>query len=154
MTAMPSISPDARSTVETLIETCRDGQTGFEHAAGGIEDPVLKAELLQYSGQRAEFASELAEALGMPIEKSEKSGSVTAALHRGWINIKSAVTGSDKHAILAECERGEDYAVAAYRKATSATLPTTLANAVATQQQAITRVHDRMKALRDASKSA
>ena len=150
--ASSTISADAKSAVNNLIETCHDGQNGFESAAKGIEDPTLKAELLQYSGQRAEFAGELAAAMSQLGEDPAEGGSVSAALHRGWINIKDVVTGSDKHAILAECERGEDSAVAAYRKAAAATLPTSLANLVSTQHQAVQRVHDRVKALRDASK--
>ena len=62
------------------------------------------------------------------------------------------ISKSDRHAILAECERGEDVAVAAYRKAAAAQLPQSLANIVSTQHAAIQRVHDRVKALRDASK--
>ena len=38
-------------------------------------------------------------------------------MHRAWINLKSAVTSGDDHAILAECERGEDSAVDEYKKA-------------------------------------
>ena len=147
-------SADATATLNTLIETCNDGKTGFEHAAGGIEDPVLKAELLQYSGQRAEFAAELTEAVAAAGAKPTEGGSVAAAVHRGWTKIRDAVTKSDRYAILAECERGEDSAVAAYRKAAGAGLPTAHANLIATQQQAIQRVHDRIKALRDSSKPA
>ena len=45
------------------------------------------------------------------------SGSAAGALHRGWINLKSALTSGDDHAILAECERGEDSAVEEVSKA-------------------------------------
>ena len=88
----------------------------------------------------------------MISEAASDGGSVAATLHRGWINIKEAVTGKDKHAVLSECERGEDVAVAAYRKANTAGLPTSIANLVSTQHQAVQRVHDRIKALRDSSK--
>lgn len=142
----------ASATINNLIETCRDGQNGFETAAKGVDDPVLKAELLQYSGQRAEFATELGEALTQSGEAPDDSGSVTAAVHRGWIKMKELVTGKDRYSILAECERGEDVAVAAYRKAAAAQLPQSLANIVSTQHAAIQRVHDRVKALRDAAK--
>lgn len=152
MATTTTSSPNAAGTINDLIATCRDGQTGFEAAAKAVEDPVLKAELLQYSGQRAEFATELVEALKQTGEQADDSGSTTAALHRGWLKIKELVTGADRYAILAECERGEDVAVAAYRKAAAAQLPQSLSNLVSTQHQAIQRVHDRVKALRDAAK--
>jgi len=151
-TPTPSAAGDVRSTVNNLIETCRDGQKGFDVAASGVDDPVLKAELLQYSGQRSEFAQELVDALAQSGEAADDSGSLSAAAHRGWIKIKELVTGKDRYAILAECERGEDVAVAAYRKAAAAALPQSIANIVSTQHQAIQRVHDRVKALRDAAK--
>ena len=150
--ATPTTSAETKSTIDDLITTCRDGENGFDSAAKAIEDPVLKAELMQYSGQRSEFAAELVEALGQQGETADDGGSISATLHRGWINIKEAITGKDKHAILAECERGEDSAVSAYRKASSASLPTAVANIVSTQHQAVQRVHDRIKALRDSSK--
>jgi uncharacterized protein (TIGR02284 family) len=43
----------------------------------------------------------------------EDSSSATGSMHPAWINVKSAVTNRDRHAILAEAERGEDAAVSA-----------------------------------------
>jgi len=52
---------------------------------------------------------------------------------RGWINLKAALTSKDEHAILAECERGEDSAVAEYKKAMAATgLPADVAETLRT----------------------
>ena len=41
---------------------------------------------------------------------------MAGALHRGWVDVKSAVTDHSDHAILAECERGEDAAKKNYRE--------------------------------------
>ena len=40
-----------------------------------------------------------------------------AAVHRGWINVKSAFTGGDDSAILSTCETGEETALTAYDQA-------------------------------------
>ena len=73
------------------------------------------------------------------------------SMHRGWINIKSAVTGKDEHAILAECERGEDSAVAEYRKALDAgDLPAHVAETLRAQSGVVKAAHDRVRNLRDA----
>jgi len=106
------------STINTLIETLKDGQEGFKQAAEGVKDPQLKSLFNAYSQQRSRFATELqsqARSLGEP--EPETSSSAAGALHRSWINLKSAVTRGDDHAILAECERGEDSAVEEYKKA-------------------------------------
>lgn len=141
------------STINELIQTCIDGQNGFETASVSIDDPSLKSELMGYSTQRRDFANNLQNLVAASGEKPQERGSVAAALHRGWINLKDAVASNDRHAILAECERGEDSAVANYRKALQSDLPAEYAQVIETQFTAVQRTHDRIKALRDASKS-
>jgi uncharacterized protein (TIGR02284 family) len=104
--------------IENLIETLRDGQQGFKEAAESVKDPQLKSLFSEYSKQRARFLAELRNNVQSPDERETKvSGSAAGALHRGWINLKSAVTKGDDHSVLAECERGEDSAVEEYQKA-------------------------------------
>lgn len=142
---------DFSSTLNELIETCIDGKLGFRAAAESVDDPHLKNELLRYSEQRAAFAQELQEMVASSGESPRDSGSVSGAMHRGWINLKGAIASSDRHAILAECERGEDSAVEAYRHALDEPLPPAMAIEVATQYEAIQSAHDRVRDLRDAS---
>lgn len=80
-----------------------------------------------------------------------KSGSVAATLHRGWINIKSAVTGKDEGAVISEAERGEDSAVANYRDALEQNLPSTVQMLVQRQYTEIKAAHDRIRSLERAS---
>jgi len=94
-----------------LLETCRDGENGFQTAAEHVKDPELKKFFSQSSDQRAQFASELQSEVRQLGGIPAKTGSVSAAFHRGWMNIKSIVMGGSDDAIVAECERGEDAAV-------------------------------------------
>src|SRR5919106_4483302 len=97
------------STINNLIETIKDGQEGFKQAAEAVKDPNLKSLFTEYSQQRARFASELQnEARKWGEPEPEKDSSAAGAMHRAWINLKSAITSGDDHSILAECERGED----------------------------------------------
>ena len=148
---MSNLSHEAKSTLDTLIETCKDGQYGFEVAAKGVGDPALRAELLQYSLQRREFASALQQALRTMGEKPLESGSLSGTMHRGWIKVKEAISSADEGKILAECERGEDSAVDAYRDAMGQIIPPGIDDLVETQFAAIQHVHDRIKALRDST---
>ena len=108
---------DVISTLNGLIETNKDGQEGFKAAAEGVKTPTLKSAFYEYSQQRSQFAGELQAAVRELGGDPENSGSITGAIHRGWINIKSAVTGQDDRAILNEAERGEDSAKTAYKDA-------------------------------------
>lgn len=141
------------SVVDDLIETLKDGQQGFKQAAEGVKDPELKSLFNEYSRQRARFAMELqSEAQSLGKSEPETSGSTAGALHRGWIDLKSAVTRGDDHAILAECERGEDSAVEEYKKALNDGLSASLHEILSRQYSDIREAHDRIKNLRDVAK--
>jgi uncharacterized protein (TIGR02284 family) len=143
------------STVNDLIQTLKDGQEGFKQAAEGVKDPQLKSLFNEYSSQRASFAAELQSgARSLGESQPEESGSAAGAVHRAWINLKSAVTSGDDHAILAECERGEDSAVEQYQKAINDNLPAQLREIVARQYSEIKNAHDRIKNLRDSVKTS
>src|SRR5215204_3075998 len=142
---------DVISTLNGLIETCKDGQNGFQEAAEGVERSDLKSLFYEFSQQRAQFAGELQSLVQSLGGDPENTGSVAAALHRGWINIKSAVTGKDEEAILNECERGEDSAKNAYKDALEEPLPGNVMEVVQTQYQSVQSAHDRVKALRDST---
>ena len=139
------------STLNGLIETCRDGQNGFQTAAEGVTNSELKTLFHGYSQQRAQFVGELQTEVRRLGGDPENMGSVAATLHRGWINIKSTVTGEDESAIIAECERGEDSAVSAYRDALDEDLPANIRTIVDRQYADIKQAHDRIRVLERAS---
>ena len=140
--------------LNNLIETLKDGQEGFKQAAESVSNPTLKSLFRAYSDQRSRFATALqSEARQYGEIKPETSSSATGALHRGWINLKSAITGGDEHAILAECERGEDSAVEGYKKALDDGLSPSAQELVSRQFVEIKVAHDRIRNLRDTAKS-
>lgn len=141
-------------TLNELIETCIDGEKGFQSAAEAIEEPSLKSELQNYSEQRRGFASDLQGLVAAFGDSPRDTGSVAGKLHRGWINLRDAVSSRDNHAIIAECERGEDSAVASYRKAIQAGLPAEFEHVVESQYAAVQATHDRIKSLRDSLKQS
>jgi uncharacterized protein (TIGR02284 family) len=142
---------DVISTLNNLIETCKDGQNGFQTAADGVKNSELKTLFNTYAKQRAQFAGDLQSEVRRLGGDPEKSGSVAATLHRGWINIKSTVTGEDESAVLAECERGEDSAVSNYQDALAANLPANVRDVVQRQFTQIKEAHDRIRSLEQAS---
>jgi conserved hypothetical protein len=142
---------DVISTLNGLIETCKDGQEGFKQAAEGVERSDLKSLFYEFSQQRAQFAGELQSLVQTLGGDPENAGSFSGAIHRGWINIKSAVTGKDEASILNECERGEDAAKNTYKDALEESLPGYVLETVQTQYSSVQQAHDRIKALRDAA---
>lgn len=128
-----------------LVEINKTATKGYQEAAEGVSNPVLKTELSRLSQQRAQFASELtkhASQFGLNVTDTNTIEGVltdaAAAVHRGWINIKSAVTGHDDSAILGECETGDATALKAYETALQAKdLPTAAKNVIEQQHSQI-----------------
>jgi len=137
----------AISTLNSLIETLKDGEEGFRTAAEGLTDPQAKAVFQQYGRERAQMAQELQAEVRALGGDPEKAGSVSGSVHRGWINIKSVVTGKNDASIIAEAERGEDIAKNAYAEAIKATLPPSVSAIVSRQAIKVRESHDRVRSM-------
>jgi uncharacterized protein (TIGR02284 family) len=135
------------STLNQLIQTCKDGEKGFQSAAEAVSDPNLRHLFESYSQQRSEFAAELELEVRRMAKEPPDDGHVAAALHRGWMNLKAAVAGRDEGVIIAECERGEDLAVKAYQQALGSPLPNDLRAIVERQFIKIQEAHDQVRSL-------
>jgi uncharacterized protein (TIGR02284 family) len=144
------MSDKAVDVLNDLLEVTRDGQKGFERAAAEVEEPAVKSLLGECASSCRSGAQELATEVRRLGGDPDASGSVAGALHRGWVNVKSAVTGHDTKAVLSECERGEDYAKAKYANALEEQdLPADVRSLIQHQYQGVVANHDRIKALRD-----
>jgi uncharacterized protein (TIGR02284 family) len=144
----PATDPaEVADILNGLLETVRDGENGFRSAANGVDDAELKRLFLSLRTQRAEFAAELeSEILRLGKEPAEH-GHLAGAMHRGWIDIKAAVTGKDEGAIIGEAERGEDFAVKEYREALQKGLPAAIQLVVERQYTQIQDAHDHVRSL-------
>ncbi|GAB3223706.1 PA2169 family four-helix-bundle protein [Hymenobacter seoulensis] len=121
---MATISGDAARVYNDLVEINKTAAKGYQEAAEGASSGDLKSKFSELSQQRAQFASELtqhAKQFGINPEQGNTVEGVVAdaaaAVHRGWINIKSAITGQSDSAILGECETGDAVALTAYETA-------------------------------------
>lgn len=145
---------DVISTLNNLIETNKDGQNGFKEAAENVERSDLKTLFYDFSQQRSQFAGELQSLVRDLGGDPENAGSISASLHRGWMNLKTAVTGQSDQSILNEAERGEDAAKKAYKNALDEELPANVRATVQKQADAVFAAHDKVRDLRDSASAA
>jgi len=140
---------DTKEILQTLIETCRDGETGYLHAASVARDSELKSYFQQQSLERTRFRAELTDAitrLGEPDPHT--SGSSAAVLHRAWFELKDDFGGGD-HTLLESVEQGEDSAKQTYESALEKALPAGIDELVRNQYASVKAAHDHVRGWRD-----
>lgn len=140
---------DLIATLNDLIEISKDGERGYKAAADDVTEAQLKETFFDGARSCAEGARELQAQVSHLGGDPERRGSLSGALHRGWLDAKSAVTGRDALAVLEEVERGEDVAVRVYREALEKALPADVRLTVQRQFDGVMANHARAKALRD-----
>ena len=146
------MSTDAAVTKD-LIQTLEDGKDGFAKGAEklqGDDATEIAARFRELSAQRAAMSDELQELAKDYGDDIDESGTVTAALHRGWMTLKDLAAGSDPEGVLDVAEQGEDHAVAQFEKALEADISQGLRAVVERQLVDVRRTHDEVKALRNA----
>jgi uncharacterized protein (TIGR02284 family) len=147
-------SEDVVDALDDLAECCKDGEYGFRACAEQARREDLKAMFLQRADDCRGAAEELKQQIRACGGNPDDRGSMAGALHRGWVSVKSSLSAYDDKAVLEECERGEDNALARYRKALKQPLPANIKQIVERQMQGVQRNHDQIKTLRDQFRAA
>lgn len=132
----------ARAVVNHLIESCRDGAHGFEHAAELVTDPALKALFADLARTHAGIAAELvpyAERLG---GTAAADGTAVASLHRRWMDARSRMSGHDDRTVLAEAHRGDAVTMDAFKGALDGVLPSSVRDVVDQQYSKLRCGHE------------
>jgi len=156
---MSNPNKDVIDVLNDLIEYSKDGEKGFKASADDVKNAELKAFFVQRASECANAAGELQSEVRRLGGDPETSTSISGDLHRGWVNLKSMVTGKDEEAVLNEVERGEDHALKAYKEAREKLVKLGRSASdmtyglVEKQLQGVQRNHDQVKALRNAARA-
>ena len=98
-----------------LIAIAEDGKEGYENAAKDIDSEVMKHSFTLLSQDRAQYATQLRKQVYQLTGEAENNGGgAVGAIHRVWMDIKSAFTGGGTDAIINTCITGEEAAVKDY----------------------------------------
>ena len=144
---MAATRDEVISTLNDLIETCKDGEQGFLTCAADVGRLELK-EMFEKAALRC---AEAARELQMEVQRlggtPERSGSFAGSVHRRWVDVRSAITGQSEAQVLAECERGEDVAKESYQNALAKDLPVDIRAIVERQYRGVLQHHDAVRSL-------
>lgn len=141
--------------LNSLIVINNDRIEGYERAYKETDEADLKSLFSKMSSTsqrcKSELVAEVRKLGGEPEEGTTNSGK----LFRIWMDIKSALSGKDRKAIISSCEFGEDFAVKTYQEAldtNSGELSPELHNLISSQYTLIKSDHDAVRTLRESVK--
>lgn len=152
---MPLKNAEVVSILNELIETCENGIHGFKTASEAVANPSAKALFASRLPNIVRGESELKAEVRRLGGDPEQRGTIVGTIHRGWIDLKSAVTGKNEEAIVMECERGEEHAAHVYEDALQKDLPFDTRAIIERQYRGVVENLERVRALsKDASTTA
>ncbi len=134
-----------------LVQINNDRIEGYERAGKETEDSDLKSLFTAMASKsrllKSELGSEITNRGGKYTEGTTTSGKA----FRVWMDLKAAMTGKDRKAILTSCEFGEDAALETYDKVLESKndLPANLISLISQQRQKLDHDHKQVKTLRD-----
>lgn len=135
-----------------LLMANKDAEQGYQAAADAVPVPALVELFEGYALQRGKFVRELDERIRVLRSTPVETGTPLGALHRGWMGLKAATDSNETHALLAECERGEDMALKAYGAALKkADIDPQSRIIIQRQYELVQAAHDRVRQLRDSA---
>jgi uncharacterized protein (TIGR02284 family) len=131
-----------------LIHVCKDGENGYSTAAGDVRNSQLQSVFSEYAKQRGSCARQLQGEVERLGGSAADSGTVGAVVHRGWIDLKSALSGGDGGAIIAACETGEDHTLAAFERVVDGDISGESRSLIEKQYDKIKEAHTRLVRLK------
>lgn len=140
-------------TLNDLIETCKDGELGFDTCAANAESHVVREVFVARGRDCRDAADELQALVVAHGGQPEDRGSAKGAVERGWTSLLGTVGGRSDKRMLEAAERGEDHALATYREAVGTDLPPDVRAVVERQMQGLYRNHAQIRTLRDQARA-
>jgi uncharacterized protein (TIGR02284 family) len=138
--------------LNTLIQINNDRFEGYETAFKETEEQDLKTLFSQFMLTSQKCKQELVEEVtrlgGTPTESTRLMGK----FFRLWMDVKAAISGKDRKAILSSCEFGENVAQETYQNVLNDSMPDirfeqqTMING---QQALLKTDHDIVKSMHD-----
>lgn len=142
---MPNSSP--RAVMNYLIESCRDAERGFRHAATLVTHWTMRSEFKHAADLRARFAIDLLPHAHRLGGAATAEGTAGVSMHRHWIDVMSLLSGHDDRSILTEARRGDSVTVLAFKSAVAGELPVTVRDLVEQEYAELCLSHERLDEL-------
>lgn len=152
-----TLNEKTAEVLNDLIEINNDRVRGYEKASKetNTKDADLRSLFDDMASESRRYANELGQFVRERGETPSEGTTMRGKIYRAWMDMKATFSGSDRKAILASCEFGEDAAQKAYKEAlgSDAELPAEVRQVVVDQQSDLKQSHDKIKRMRDTQPS-
>ena len=145
-------SKEIIEVLNDLVMIKNDRIEGYERAVKELkaEDKDLKTLFDHMILESQQIKSDLVQEVQVLHGDVEKGTTEMGKIYRGWMGLKAIFTGDSRHAILSNCEFGEDAAQKVYKKVLETEkLPAFLREMLANQQETLKVSHDEIRDLRN-----
>lgn len=147
---MQNMNESAASVLNELTQFVNDRIEGYKTAARDTKDPAHKAYYNELVQQSQQFSNELNSTLNRIGGETQQDTTMKGKLYRGWMNVKSGITGKNEEAIIESNLYGEEWAQKAYNDALEhkAELPREVVQMVEKQKQASIATCEHLKQMK------
>lgn len=142
-------------SLNELVRINNDRILGYKKAKEDTKDASLDDLFTHMILQSQKFRSELADHIvrvdGSGVTDATSSD-FSSKVHRAWIDLKAAVSGDDRSAVLSSCEFGDRNAIEAYEEAIDDDdLPAYVKDTLLSQLDGLRQAYAKIEALRGAN---
>lgn len=136
--------PMQTKELDDAVRALQDGVRGYETAADEVSNAILATNLRDLARSRESVLDQL---IGVAADETREvteaeGGTITGALHRGWMRVKSVVTGDES--IIEAAKTGESEALSRLEKALESGLDSPIEEAI---RRAMLDIENAMKQL-------
>lgn len=138
--------------INDLIQINNDRIEGYDKAARETktEDADLRTHFNDMADESRRYEAELRKYVAVAGEEPATDTTKRGKVYRVWMDVKAAITGHNRKAILDSCEFGEDAAQRAYDRALEEDeLTPEIKELLTSQKTKLKQSHDNIKRMRD-----
>ncbi|RKP44890.1 PA2169 family four-helix-bundle protein [Trinickia fusca] len=136
------------AVLNDLAETSKDSERDFRKAAGETLSRQLRPLFTSRANDCSHDALELGDIVARLGGRPHTHGTLTGALHRGWLDLRTVFAARDDREIIEERTKGEELARKHYREALDEDLPADVRLIVERQYRGVLYNHARLDELR------
>lgn len=137
----------AIDVLQELNQFVNDRIEGYERAAKHTKDPAHQSYYKDLMNQSRQFSNEINSSISSMGGDTQRNTTAKGKIFRGWMDVKSSITGSDEEALIKSNLTGEEWAQKAYNDALDhrTELPQNVVQMVEKQKQASLATCERLR---------